>query len=241
MLSINFCLIESIVKDYFKRSSESLLNEDYTLNINEAYILFNCLAKKENEFIKEKLSKNSSTILNTENLELSKEHISILNYNIFDDTVGSSIIFDEEGWEDRYYLNYAKMIYKEEIKNCIDLFVNTFKWQVLYYSGKSLQKTYYPFHIAPLFNSIIQFESTGMRPIHYCKMPNLSLEQQFYFVIPSLGYYLIPDKLKKNGQIGYYFPLECDIYTLGERERKNCIPRLPLKLSDNLLSVLSKL
>ena len=148
---------------------------------------------------------NSSTILNTNNLELSKEDISILSYNMFDDEIGDSILFDNEGWEDRYYLNYAKMIYKEEINNCIDLFVNTFKWQILYYSGTSLQKTYYPFNIAPLFSSIIQFESLGMRPIHYCKISNLTLEQQFYFVIPSLGYYLIPDKLKKIDKLVIIF------------------------------------
>ena len=52
MLSINLKLIESIVKDYIKRSSESLLNNDHSLNINEVYILFNCLAKKKTNLLK---------------------------------------------------------------------------------------------------------------------------------------------------------------------------------------------
>ena len=240
MISMNLQLIESIIKDYIKRSSESLINEKHMTNTNELYLLFNCLAKRENEYIIEKLSNNNSRILNIADNELTKETVSIYGYNMFDDKMGTSISFEDKGWEDRYYKNYAKMIYKEEINDCVDQFINTLKWQILHYSGLASKETYYPYTIAPLFSSIIQLEAYGLRPIYYGKIPNLSLEQKFYLSTPSLGYHLIPEKLRKDEKIGHYFPLECDMHTLGEKERKNCIPRLPLKFSDNLLSVLSK-
>lgn len=245
MLSLSMQSIERVVKEYLKTSSSNLMSHN-GLNISELYCLFNTLAKIENQFIIEKLQTNHARKIDMGGVEeLTREHISILEFNSnIQNTcdIEERIAFGDSNWEMRYYNHHANMIYREEINQCVESFLNNLKWQFLYYSGipKTDQETYYSYSLAPLFNSIILFESYGQRPIFYSKIPKLSMHQQFYLMVPSLGYNLIPDKLKTNPNIGYYFPLECDIYSLGENERKNCIPRIPLNVPENLLSILLK-